>query len=607
MTSMTAGPIFVHSLFRSGSTYLFEVFRRSPAGYWCYQEPLNEYLRHATDAPDRLLEITSRDGSLLRHPALDKPYFWEFYQVRDAIAPLFRKELSYDGFFASTDSSAFRNLVPYLRALIDTAQGRPFFQCCRTTGRSAALREAFAGTHVHLWRNPHDQWWSYQVGDYFNATTQRIFNAADLPPPLVAVKAICRIADFHDDDIDKELAHDRNHRLEAREDYVSFYALWLYSMLACEPTADLSVNIDALTTSAAYRQSVLDTLASIGIRDLNFSDCSIAQAPFGAAELAFFAETEDQVHRIFLDHDIRSDELAAALELRTRHAAAPTKFADAAAASSRLRDVAFRQMGALAKTQRDLIDATRIAETRRIDLESQADQLVAVQSARDALASELAQSRSRVADLAADFTEMSARLDGKDAELASARQRLDRLNGELRMAGLRPAEAQLETHRWWSVADDTGRHLQTIYGSRSWRLTAPLREINAWRKRLAGQAEVGVAALDNMPRRAVQQVLLAAWAHVRGHPERRARFVRLLAPFPRLYAQLRAFAFAHAQVSHAAPAAPRLTSAGSLASPDNVRWNEYPKSVQQVHAQLMRARAATARAPGQAQPGQTPR
>ena len=237
------------------------VFRRSPAGYWCYQEPLHEYIRHVADAPDRLLEISSRDGSLLRHPTLDKPYFWEFYQVRDAIAPLFRKELSYDGFFATTDSSSFRNLVSYLRALIDTAQGRPFFQCCRTTGRSTALREALAGTHIHLWRNPHDQWWSYQVGDYFNATTQRIFNAADLPPPLLAVKASCGIADFHDDDIDKELAHDRNRRLAAREDYVSFYALWLYSMLACDRTADLSLNIDALTMSAAYRQRVLDALA----------------------------------------------------------------------------------------------------------------------------------------------------------------------------------------------------------------------------------------------------------------------------------------------------------------------------------------------------------
>ena len=326
MTSMTAGPIFVHSLFRSGSTYLFEVFRRSPAGYWRHQEPLNEYLRHAADAPDRLLEISSRDGLLLRHPTLDKPYLWEFYQVKDAIAPLFRKELSYDGFFATVDSSSFRNLVSYLRALIDAAQGRPSSNAAAHRPQRSAARGARRNAHPPVAQSRHDQWWSYQIGAYFNATTQRIFNAANLPPPLAAVKASCGIGDFHDDDIDKELAHDRNHRLAAREDYLSFYALWLHSMLACERTADLSLNIDALTTSATYRQSVLDTLARTGIRNLDFSDCSIAHAPFGAAELAFFAETEDQVHRIFLDHGIRPDDLAAALALRTQHAeAAPEK------------------------------------------------------------------------------------------------------------------------------------------------------------------------------------------------------------------------------------------------------------------------------------------
>ena len=199
----------------------------------------------------------SRDGSLLRHPRLDKPYFWEFHEVKNAIAPLFRKELSYDWFFAADGQLLLRNLDLKLSASADRrAQGRPLFQCCRTFGRAAALRETLAGMHIHLWRNPWDQWWSYQVDDYFERNDQLIFNAAELPPVLRAVKAICGIADFHDDDIDKELAHDRNHRLAAREDYVSFYALWLYSMLACERTADLSINIDALTASAAYRQRI---------------------------------------------------------------------------------------------------------------------------------------------------------------------------------------------------------------------------------------------------------------------------------------------------------------------------------------------------------------
>lgn len=639
---MSAGPIFVHSLFRSGSTFLFGVFRRSTEGYWCYQEPLNEHLRHVADAPERLLEIHWRAGSLLRHPNLDKPYFWEFYQVRDAIATLFRKEFSYDGFFMTREDPSFRDLMVYLQALIDNANGRPFFQCCRTTGRVAALRDTFDGTQIHLWRNPHDQWWSYQVGDYFDATTQLIFNAADLPAPLAAVRAFCGIAGFHDRDIEKELAHARHHRLPAREDYVSFYALWLYSMLACESAADLSVNIDALSTSSAYRQHILDTLARAGIEGVDLSDCDIARAPFGVADLAFFTEAEDRVHGIFRDHGIASEALTAAIELRTRHSpASPPR--DRGGAASRLRDVAVRQMDALAQTQRELADANRIAELQRIDLDAattmaatQRERLVAAEAALAARERDLAEALDQSAALASDLdarekdladaldrstalaselaqthtrnATLSAGLESIGAELALARQRLERLRDELRTAGVRLADAQQETHRWWSVADDTGRHLNAIYSSRSWRLTRPLREINAWRKRVAGSAAVGVAALDSMPRRAVRGMLLAAWAHVRGRPERRARFVRLLAPFPRLYDRLRAFAFAHAPARRVTePSPPRVAASSPLESGNGIRWSDYPRSVQEIHSQLMRARAATAKATSQTLPGQTPR
>jgi len=620
---MSPEPIFVHSLFRSGSTFLFGAFRRSAEGYWCYQEALNEHLRHVADAPERLLEIDSRAGSLLRHPALDKPYFWEFYQVRDAIATLFRKEFSYDGFFMTREDPSFGDLMSYLQALIDNAKGRPFFQCCRTTGRVAALRDTFGGTHIHLWRNPHDQWWSYQVGDYFNATTQLIFNAVDLPAPLVAVRVSCGIVGFHDGAIEKELAHARRHRLPAREDYVSFYALWLYSMLACDRTADLSVNIDALSTSGAYRQHILDMLARAGIGGLDLSDCDIARAPFGIADLGFFTEAEDRVHRIFQDHGIASDALAAAIELRARHSPASPPTNRDAAASSRLREVAVRQMDALAQTQRELADANRLAELQRIDLDAaattaavQRERLAAAQATLDARAKDLAEARDRSTALASDLAQthtriatLSADLESMAAELASARQRLERLHDELRAAGVRLADAQQETHRWWSVADDTGRHLNAIYSSRSWRLTKPLREINAWRKQVAGSAAVGVAALDSMPRRAVRGMLLAAWAHVRGRPERRARFVRLLAPFPRLYDRLRTFAFAHAPSRPATgrSTAPRVAPPSPLESGNDIRWNDYPRSVQEVHSQLMRARAATANATNQTLPGQTPR
>ena len=35
-------PIFVHSIFRSSSTYIFNVFRRSKYKYYSFQQPLHE-------------------------------------------------------------------------------------------------------------------------------------------------------------------------------------------------------------------------------------------------------------------------------------------------------------------------------------------------------------------------------------------------------------------------------------------------------------------------------------------------------------------------------------------------------------------------------------
>ena len=74
---MNNSPIFIHSLFRSGSTYLFNVFRRT-GNYWCYQEPENEWLLELDNKPEALLAVTTNNGGNIHHPDIGKPYFWQF-------------------------------------------------------------------------------------------------------------------------------------------------------------------------------------------------------------------------------------------------------------------------------------------------------------------------------------------------------------------------------------------------------------------------------------------------------------------------------------------------------------------------------------------------
>lgn len=295
-------PIFIHSLYRSGSTYLFNVFRRSDRGYWCYQEPENEFLRHLDGDTQKLLEMGSDTTHSLRHAALSKPYFWEFHQIKDALSGLFRKSFSFDDFFVEAISELPEDQRHYFAALIANAKGRPVLQLCRSAGRVGALKHTFGGTHIHLWREPRNQWWSFKVNDYFDPAVRLIYNARSLPPVLEETRQRCGIVEFHSENIEEEFEHARKHPLGATPNYFAFYALWLYAYLETEKYADVTISIDSLSADEAYRESTVQSLAQVGVDGLDFSDCSVPQAVFTEGENEFFKKIEHQVQDIFLLH-----------------------------------------------------------------------------------------------------------------------------------------------------------------------------------------------------------------------------------------------------------------------------------------------------------------
>jgi hypothetical protein len=633
---MDPKPIFVHSLFRTGSTYIFSVFRRSELGYWCYQEPLNEHIRHAKDAPERLLEIDSNYNSQLHHPALQKPYFWELYQIRDEIASLFRKELSYDWFFIDEEHPAFPEVTAYLQCLIDAAKGGPVLQCCRSYGRAAALRRICGGTHTHLWRNPWDQWWSYKVGDYFDATTVLILNAQGLPPVLAEVKHLCGIVDFHHPDIEQEIDHALNHRLGARDGYFAFYALWLFSFLALERVADLSISIDSLSSSAAYRKKTLAALARLSISGLDFSDCKIVQTRFNERDKAFFADTENRVHDLFLRYGYTQEDLDASMKLRAQHRpASRPSMPEMVEHASRWRELAIRNGDRLAEVQRSLAEQDgRLTDTLHLG-EAQREELAAAKQHVSLGESELFAARERLAALGHALAEARGHLNSRSEELAVARQHAARVDGELtqaceRLQGLEhqliearahsdarseelaasreraqrlenewnAAKAKIDelnryVHDWWAMADGLSHELQAVHASRSWRLTAPLRKVDFFVNKFARMAGPGISTLTSLPRRAAQRMLLFVLTHLQSRPEGKAKIARLLAGFPRLDARLRDLARAPARSDIATSVAmPTIVAAFSRQERnDGIRWAAYPPSVRRVHQQLLHARA----------------
>jgi hypothetical protein len=307
-------PVFIHSLFRSGSTYLFNAFRRSNAGYWCYQEPLHEVLMRLNDHPERLMSFDKDLMNQLRHPALSKPYFFEFFDIKEHLAGTFQESFSYETFFLPSTGPLPVGLHDYLRCLITYAKVRPVLQFCRSGGRARALKSSFDAVQIHLWRNPRDQWWSYKNQSYFDATTRLIYAARDLPPALQRVKALASMDCIPGGTVQEQIRYFCPRPLPSKENYLSFYALWLYAYLECEEVADVSINIDQLSQDANYRQSIHQSLQSVGITDLDLTDCHIPKSNYLKRELAFFETIEDQVSEIFSQTGFSAGKLEAATQ-----------------------------------------------------------------------------------------------------------------------------------------------------------------------------------------------------------------------------------------------------------------------------------------------------
>ncbi|MDY7573969.1 DUF4214 domain-containing protein [Actimicrobium sp. CCI2.3] len=291
------GPVFIHSLWRSGSTYLFSVFRRSTDGYWCYQEPVHEIALLSKDSPENLLSFVGDRMRALRHPALTDSYFLELYEVAAHWREVITKPMIYDEYFSTQTEN---RLMDYLTALITHAKGRPVIQECRTSCRVGAIKKALGGTHIYLWRNPWDQWWSYKSTYYFDLTSQLILNAPGHPDVIARLKKEIGFECFHSNDINQELAYFDRNRLSAEHSYLVFYMLWCLGLFEGIDHADQLLNIDTLSTGQHYRDEVRQQLRQFGVTNIDFSDCKVPQTYYDAKDKDFFVALEDQVHGLLL-------------------------------------------------------------------------------------------------------------------------------------------------------------------------------------------------------------------------------------------------------------------------------------------------------------------
>lgn len=154
-------PVFLHGMWRSGSTYLWSRFRAAPQTQ-CFYEPLHHGLARLTKS--RIDHDTPAQISANRHPSLSLPYFSEF-------APLiggrgvrgYRRDLAYDR-FALDAPDEHPKLERYIAGLVDhaAAQGRTAVLGFNRTGlRLAWMKARFSSYNIYIDREPAAIWASY--------------------------------------------------------------------------------------------------------------------------------------------------------------------------------------------------------------------------------------------------------------------------------------------------------------------------------------------------------------------------------------------------------------------------------------------------------------
>lgn len=141
-------PLYLHSSWRSSSTYVWAKFRTDPKAY-CYFEPMAEHLRAAT--PDVLGGVS---WSYAHHPPLDVPYRAEFLPLLDPVdgirgfpgtGPYVRYRLE-PGDEAPEWERYFQVLTAYAES-----QGRyPVFGLVRSSLRVGWFRAHLEGVHVYI-------------------------------------------------------------------------------------------------------------------------------------------------------------------------------------------------------------------------------------------------------------------------------------------------------------------------------------------------------------------------------------------------------------------------------------------------------------------------
>ena len=455
---------FVHSLFRSGSTYVYNALKRT-GNFHVYHEPMHEVIASLPDSWDELAGRKDQLKGALRHDFLVGGYFDEYAHLLPSIRKAFNTKLSFDFYFMAAGDQV-PELKAYIDLLIDGAPKTPVLQCTRTSGRIGWLKENYESKHVFLLRNPWDQWYSYKVDPYIATTPRVIYSQNNIPAVLKEVLNASGVSTVLGDDTRAKIVYGFNYPIPPIADYFLFFGLWLHAFISGKQGCDVFMDMDALSSSEAYRKNSLARLEDIGLKFIDLSDMNLHRAVFSAREQATYRIVEEQVLKIFRQHEFDTEILNEVHEYLQK-----------------ARDVTFVSDQVQIELAPGILeDASRMRET-----------LLAHGQQGAKLTASLNQA---VAEREGQIVNLNQAVAERDGQIVNLNQAVTECEGQINSLNqtMSEREGQInsltnETVRRGEWALGLKAELQTLTQSHSWRLTRPLREVRSWFSHPAMQAE----------------------------------------------------------------------------------------------------------------------
>jgi glycosyltransferase involved in cell wall biosynthesis len=275
-------PIFIHSLFRTGSTYIWNKFRQNDK-YYCYYEPFHPSLSEITN--DNIEQLLTKDFESVNHPSLSKYYLYEYKKLLEdgrTSLPYFKKSFSFDEFCYNKKNPVLKRYIDSL--IIGAGEKNPVLQFNRSSLRIKWFKENYPQSlNIYLIRNPKDQWQSYF--EVLRKAHDNIFLAMDILTACVNAKETCfemlgkqiPLIDYHDKNFNNEIMFYRLIELcySLEEKYWIFYFTWLISFIQGVLNADFLLDINRLSEDSAYREKVEDLIFGHFEAAISFEDAKV--------------------------------------------------------------------------------------------------------------------------------------------------------------------------------------------------------------------------------------------------------------------------------------------------------------------------------------------